>query len=95
MPPEIDALFDDETPAAYAVYKYCCSCVAHRILKIGWEPQLNYYTARRLILTGMFLPVHARLPLIKEAYSKALRENDTRVLKLLNEQFEVKEKAAV
>lgn len=94
MPPEIDALFADCSPARYAVFKYCAGCVAHRILKIGWEPQVNYFTARRLILMSMYLPLHARLPILKEAYNKALQEDDHRVLSLMREQFEIKEKAA-
>lgn len=83
MIPEVDALFDGLTPAAYAVLQYCASCVAHRIIKVGWEPQVNYYDARRLILLGMYLPPHCRVRIVEEAYAKARATGDQKVLALI------------
>lgn len=83
MLPELQPLFTDCTPAKQAVMDYCASCVAHRLIKIGWEPQINFYDSRRLILLAMHLPVHSRLPIIKEAYTRALNEGNTAVLTLI------------
>ena len=95
MPPEIDELFSDCTPARYAVLKYCASCVAHRLLKLGWEPQVNLLTARRLVLLCMYLPIPSRVPILEEAFFKAVEENDQKTLSLLKQQFEVHRKEAV
>lgn len=83
MIPEVDALFKHLTPAAYSVMQYCASCAAHRVLKIGWEPEVNFFDARRLILFGMYLPPHCRVAILNEAYAKAVAANDRDVIDLL------------
>lgn len=69
-------LFADHNDQQFAVRMQCCSCVAHRLLKIGWEKGLNYYDARNLILVGMYLPPHCRPRIIDEAYNKAIVAGD-------------------
>ncbi len=69
-------LFADHNDQQFAVRVQCCSCVAHRILKVGWENGLNYYDARNLILTGMYLPPHCRPRIVEEAHRKALEAGD-------------------
>ncbi len=70
-------LFADHNDQQFAVRMQCCSCVAHRLLKIGWEHGLNYYDARNLILVGMYLPPHCRPRIVDEAYDRALQAGDT------------------
>ena len=69
-------LFADHNDQQFAVRMQCCSCVAHRIIKIGWENGLNYYDARNLILVGMYLPPHCRPRVVDEAYDKAIEAGD-------------------
>ncbi len=83
MIPEVDHLFRHMTPAAYAVAQYCSACIAHRLLKIGWEKEVNFLDQRRLILLAMFLPPHTRVPIIDEAYRKAVEADDQEVVALL------------
>ncbi len=70
-------LFADHNDQQFAVRMQCCSCVAHRLIKIGWEHGLNYYDARNLILVGMYLPPHCRPRVVDEAYNKAIEAGDT------------------
>jgi len=93
MQSEIRQLFSDVNDAKFAVYKYCASCAAHRVLKIGWEKSINLFPSRRLVLLAMFLPVHTRIPILKEAFIKAHTEHDLLVIKLINEQFSIQQKA--
>jgi hypothetical protein len=95
MPPEIEELFSDCTPGRFSVYRYCSSCLAHRLLKIGWEPQVNLLSSRRLVMLSLQLPVHCRLAIIQEAYNKALQEGNVKVLTLLRKHFDIQEKVAV
>lgn len=83
MIPEVDNLFRNMTPAAYAVAQYCSACIAHRLLKCGWEKEVNFLDQRRLILLAMFLPPHTRIPIIDEAYRKAQEAGDQEVVALL------------
>ncbi len=69
-------LFADHNDQQFAVRMQCCSCVAHRLVKIGWEHGLNYYDARNLILVGMYLPPHCRPRIVDEAYNKAIESGD-------------------
>lgn len=73
-------LFSDHNDQQFAVRMQCCSCVAHRLLKIGWENGVNYYDARNLILVGMYLPPHCRPRIVDEAYNRALQVGDRRVI---------------
>ncbi len=70
-------LFADHNDQQFAVRMQCCSCVAHRLLKLGWEHGVNYYDARNLILVGMYLPPHCRPRIVDEAYNKAIATGDT------------------
>lgn len=49
---------------------------------------VNFYDSRRLILLAMHLPVHARLPIIKEAYHKAYQEGNDAVIQLITSNTE-------
>ncbi len=73
-------LFADHNEQQFAVRMQCCSCVAHRLLKVGWESGVNYYDARNLILVGMYLPVHCRPRIIEEARMRAMEAGDGRTL---------------
>ncbi len=73
-------LFSDLNDQQFSVRMHCCSCVAHRLLKVGWENGINYYDARNIILTSMYLPVHCRPRMVQEAHEKALATGDQRVL---------------
>ncbi len=86
MIPEVDHLFRHMTPAAYAVAQYCTACIAHRLLKVGWEREVNFLDQRRLILLAMFLPPHTRIPIIDEAYRKAKEVGDQEIVILLERQ---------
>ncbi len=87
MIPIIRELFADHNEQQFAVRMQCCSCVAHRIVKIGWENGVNYYDARNLILVGMYLPPHCRPRIVQEAYEKALSANDQHVVAWIEKIF--------
>lgn len=89
LPPEIDGLFNDCTPQAYAVYQYCSSVIAHRLIKMGWENYINYLPPRRLILLAMYLPQHCRKVIVVEAYNKAKAIGDMPVITLVETQFQM------
>lgn len=86
MIPEVDALFRHMTPAGYAVAQYCSSCIANRVMKIGWEKEINALNARRMILLSMFLPPHIRPALLDHAYARAIDDGDAEVVALLERQ---------
>lgn len=87
IPPEIDALFADEGEMGQSVRRYCCGTIAHRLLKLGWEDSINSLGPRMLILLSMYLPVHARGPIISEAWRRALLVQDDPPLRLLEKAF--------
>lgn len=89
LPREIDDLFNDCTPQAYAVYQYCSSVIAHRLIKMGWENFINYLPPRRLILLAMYLPPHCRKVIVVEAYNKAKAIGDMAVITLVEEQLKM------
>lgn len=80
-------LFSDHNDQQFAVRMQCCSCVAHRLLKIGWENGLNYYDARNLILVGMYLPTHCRPRMVEEARIRAIEAGDVRTLEWISQLF--------
>ncbi len=80
-------LFADHNDQQFAVREQCCSCVAHRILKLGWEHGLNYYDARNLILVGMYLPPHCRPRVVDEAYNKAIASGDQFTINWISQLF--------
>jgi hypothetical protein len=88
LPPEIDALMTAEmTPMQYAIAQYCCSAQAHRLIKWGWEPEVNTYGPRMLILLCMYMPPHTRSPLIMEAWRKAIGCDDQPVCRFMEACF--------
>lgn len=89
MIPIIRELFADHNEQQFAVRMQCCSCVAHRILKVGWENGLNYYDARNLILVGMYLPTHCRPRIVDEARERAIHDGDKFTLDWINRLFEM------
>ena len=82
-------LFSDHNDQQFAVRMQCCSCVAHRLLKIGWENGVNYYDARNLILVGMYLPTHCRPRMVEEARIRAIEAGDGRTLEWINQLFQM------
>lgn len=82
-------LFADHDDQQFAVRVHCCKCVAHRILKVGWENGLNYYDARNLILVGMHLPPHCRARIVDEARAKATACDDRFTLNWIQQLFQM------
>ena len=82
-------LFADHNDQQFAVRMQCCSCVAHRLLKIGWEKGVNYYDARNLILVGMYLPSHCRPRIVEEARMRAIEAGDARTLQWITQLFQM------
>ena len=76
-------LFKDYNKIQFALRQYCANAQAHRLLKFGWEPQINLYEPRLLLLLAMCMPLHTRLTIIKAAWYKAAAINDTNVLEFL------------
>ncbi len=87
LPPEIDQLFADESEMRYAIRRYCIGCIAHRLIKFGWEPEVNTLGPRMMILLCMFLPLHARMPVLLEAWQRAINVNDDLALRMLEKAF--------
>lgn len=87
-------LFSDHNDQQFSVRTQCCKCVAHRILKVGWEKGLNYYDARNLILVGMYLPPHCRPRIVEEAHAKALAADDQFTLRWLSQLFQAGQQEA-
>ena len=86
----IAALFDDLPKMEFAIRQYCVNCVAHRLVKFGWEPQVNCYEPRMLLLMSMCMPEHTRMAFIMEAWQKAIIRSDRRVLDFLEFHFQAK-----
>ena len=82
-------LFADHNEQQFAVRMQCCSCVAHRLLKVGWENGVNYYDARNLILVGMYLPVHCRPRIVEEARMRAMEAGDGRTLEWIHQLYQM------
>ena len=82
-------LFADHNEQQFAVRMQCCSCVAHRLLKVGWENGVNYYDARNLILVGMYLPVHCRPRIVEEARMRAMEAGDGRTLEWIAQLYQM------
>lgn len=82
LPDLIRNLFSEENETRFAVRHYCMSCVALRLLGIGFEPQINAFTARELMMLGVLMPAHARDAIFQDAYARAKLEGDERVLAL-------------
>ncbi len=89
IPAEIEAVFADEGAAKLATRVYCVSCVAHRILKFGWEPQINSYGPRMLLLLALHIPIHARLKILELCYQRALEVTDKPVIALMEREFQI------
>lgn len=49
---------------------YCLQCVAHRLRKFGFEPQINCYSGREIAMLAMLLPPVQRDVLAREAFRK-------------------------
>ncbi len=89
LPPEVTGLFADEGEQRIAIRHYACGTIAHRMLKFGWEPEVNALGPRMLIMLVMFLPMHARMPVLMEAWQKALYVKDEAALAMLEKAFGV------
>jgi hypothetical protein len=88
LPVEIENLYLAEvTRQQFNIMQYCCSATAHRMLKWGWEPEVNSYGPRMLLLLCFYLPVHARMIIINEAYGKALICGDKPVVAFIQAAF--------
>lgn len=89
LPPEVDALFADEGEMRTAIRRYCCGCIAHRLLKFGWEPEVNTLGPRMLIMLCMYLPIHCRGKVLEEAWGRSLQVGDDTALRMLEKAFGV------
>ncbi len=87
LPTEINLLFEDEGEMRYAIRRYCVGCIAHRLIKFGWEPEVNTLGPRMMILLCMYLPLHARMPVLLEAWQRAINVADELSLKMLEKAF--------
>lgn len=87
LPPDITNMFADEGEQRIAIRHYICSTIAHRMLKFGWEPQVNALGPRMMIMLCMFLPLHARFPILMEAWQKAILYEDNVAKELLEKAF--------
>ncbi len=86
----IAALFQDIPKMEFAIRQYCVNCVAHRLCKFGWEPQVNWYEPRMLLLLGMCMPGHTRMAFIMDAWQKATVLSDKPVLEFLEFHFQAR-----
>lgn len=86
----IAALFQDIPKMEFAIRQYCVNCVAHRLCKFGWEPQVNNYEPRMLLLLAMCMPEHTRMAFIMEAWQKATALNHRPVLDFLEFHFQAR-----
>ena len=80
-------LFKDYNKIQFALRQYCANAQAHRLVKFGWEPHINLYEPRLLLLLAMCMPLHCRFPIIKAAWIKAAETNDTNVLRFLEKEM--------
>lgn len=86
MAHELDAilpLFPDYNKVQFAIRQYCANCVAHRLTKFGWEPEINDLEPRLLLLLALCMPLHTRNPIIVYAWTKAAVARDRLVLDFL------------
>ena len=83
-------MFKDHTPVQFAIRQYCANCVAHRLTKFGWEESINFYEPRLIILLAMMMPSHTRIPMIMEAWGKAMTLDDQNVIDFCELHFQAK-----
>lgn len=93
LPTEVIELFLDEPPIRFACRTYAAGCVAHRLMKFGWEPQVNELAPRELILLAHMLPEHARDAMMAESLRKAYATKDHPVIRYFG-RWTVKKKGA-
>lgn len=86
---EVGKLFG-ESQMKLSIRQYCVNCVAHRLCKFGWEPQLNWYDAKMLLLLSLAMPEHTRMPIIMEAWRKATITRDQVVIDFLELHFQAR-----
>lgn len=80
-------MFADEGEMRYRIRQYCCGCMAHRILKFGWEPEVNSLGPRMMVLLCMYLPPHVRNAILMEAWQRAIIVKDDLVLAMLEKAY--------
>lgn len=89
LPDEINRIYlAESSQMQYHIMQYCCSATAHRMLKWGWEPEVNSFGPRMLMLLAFYLPVHCRIPVIVEAYNKAVACGDAVVADFIRAAFQ-------
>ena len=88
LPDEINAVYLAEvTPMQYNIMQYCCSAAAHRMMKWGWEPEINSFGPRMMMLLAFYIPVHCRIPILMEAYDKAMGCGDRPIAEFIAKAF--------
>jgi hypothetical protein len=88
LPAEINAIYlAESTQMQYNIMQYCCSATAHRMMKWGWEPEINSFGPRMLMLLAFYVPLHCRIPIILEAYAKAMECGDRTVATFIATSF--------
>lgn len=60
-------------------------CMAHRLLKTGFESFINCYCSRELVIIAYMMPLQSRRPLLAEALARAQAENCEVVLAFAKE----------
>ncbi len=70
-PEQLAALFwPDWSEVRRACRIYSLQCVAHRLRKFGFEPQINCYSGREMAMLAMFMPLRQRDIMMAEAFIK-------------------------
>ena len=78
-------LFPDMHTVHRTVLLFRLECIAHRLLKSGWEPQVNCYCSRELVILAYMMPLQCRAPLLHEALERAMAEGNQTVLSMAQE----------
>lgn len=68
-------LFPDMHRIHRTILLFRLECVAHRLLKTGFESHVNCYCSRELVILAYMMPLQSRKPLLAEALSRAQIEN--------------------
>jgi len=73
-------LFPDMHRIHRTILLFRLECVAHRLLKSGFENGVNSYCSRELVILAYMMPLQSRRPLLREALNRAELEKCETVL---------------
>ncbi len=74
FPNMVSRLFPEMHRLHRTILLFRLECIAHRLMKSGWEKSVNVYCSRELVILAYMMPAQSRRPLLAEAMERAVVE---------------------